>query len=1207
MKKTAKIFTILLTLCLLCGTVLSVVASATEQSTVTPYESLSVSGSDKNVNWDFNDGETVGNWTLGSAAVDSSKRQFGSVGDNKYFILSSNISTSNAYVALDVGTDISGAQYVTVDYDLATDKYVYVYDSDKNGTYDKASWEALDDYVAIPVYALNTSAQAQLSDRTSINTGTQYRVFDFYAALDNNGEAKFTTQRIGWEPDTGRHFLYSQSPSGYDTRTKVYLPNEINEFTHITKVYEIVSGDNGYNVTEYTYVNGVCYWSYSTSFTSIESLKTGKLNFKLRNSTSRFISLAIDNVAVNVYNTNIYDEGNTFETPIYNNSSVLYNEKYNFSANESFVIKDKDGNVKLSTDVAPAVIANIADYVATGDTIITAQSIFDFTPSEDVESFEIVFLDDELEFTLSAEESDSYKIQETPSGYQVTKRYIQIGENGTKLYNTKDIKAALASLKNNDTIYTTRSIIDFTPPEDVESFEIIFLDDGLEFTLSAEGEKSYIIKESLLGYKVTRLGNDASDKFTTVQWLDESGNVLLQETLPAGVVPSYSPITINTFDFENKTITKYDVGAWMWDIDGDGNELINREPMEIGALSSDEIDLIGQYCNGVVKIYPVDVTEKEIVEMAYVIKSGDRVLLDTAKTYLAYENSSTLSAEISAAPDGATVILYENAVIANTVSVAKNKNITIDLNGKSVTVDASVAFDISSSSAINLYSSVADARFIAPKLIDTENASGELVIGANCYFAENLSNYKTSVKLADNVIAAIAGTDVVGEVATVTLDSASYVEEDFALVVWKDALGNEFAKEYYHNSYTFVFHPTKSEMNDAVRFPKAEEGDNGWFDIGYTCWKSDTEGVELQSLVMGETNVFVPDVGPVAYLDLVVNASIRYTDVSLNICIPVPAIDSAVYFDDSTGVYSLGENNVREYVTLNEITIEGKQYYLINLPISIDSFDAPTVFVEYGAYGFGEEPIMFEKEISFSFMTYAESIAEVYACGSDDAKVVFDLVLYKYEAYLNAVGENADEKLVERVENFLDGHADNGCACTTDLEAVEFTESELLATLIGNEALADKILYAGFELDTARPYLYFYLAEGVDVKSFAVTHFGLEHQIGGWQYINHKITTDLLYAGTAEYNGEVCNVYRYDDLMLCNVAAIMNLKLEIVKTPQSQDVSELTEILTGEFSLAAYISSLAETEIETARLAKSLYVASKSAYEYRIIREDEIE
>ena len=1124
MKKIAKIFTTLLTLCLLCGVILSVVASAANDDVAPP---LNITGHSNNMNWNH-ENDVAATWTNLTA---KNGRDFGikeASNGNHYFYAtvlegstSNNSSSNQITINKALAADVT---FVTLDMDFGTDRYIY--DSDGDGKFDTYADQPVEGYECIPAYGYN-QANYLTSDSESVKNSRNQSFWFRTRFRGGTTTVDFPYTYIGFDTDTHRYYLHS---SAVDTVTRAYLSNEVGVFDHVTKVYKIeaVEGNSSaHNVTEYVYVNGELFWANEKQISGdlkVYYFQTQTYGTKWAADKGLLYAYAFDNIALN-----IYDGG------------------YEFAAENG-----------LDEFDLTQPIYNCADVVYTPD-------------------------------------------------YPNLTPYVHIGESGAKLYDTVEVNKALASIKDGDTVYTTRHILDFTPPEDVERFELVFPAGSVtKFTLSSEASKKYKVEESIFGYEVIKLGLDANDKMTTIQWLDADNNLLMQENLPVGVTPAYSPVTINTFDLENKTITKFSVEAWMWDIDGEGNELLNRDPMAIRALTGEEIDLANQYCNGVIKIYPVGVTEKETVDMAYIILNGDSVVLDTAKSYLAYEDSSTLAAQLSAAPNGALAILYKDASVANTVSVSANKNISIDLNGNTVTVSAAKAFNIAASSSVNLYTSVPNAAFIAPALFDSETAPGELVIGANCYFAEKLSDYK-AVKLADNVIAAIAGTDVHGEIATVTLNLQDYVAEDFALVVWKDVLGNDFAQEYYHKSYTFVSHPTREDMNDIQKFPKAAEGDSGWFDIGYTDWKSATEGVDSQTLVMGETNVFVPKFGPVPYFDIKVNASIRYTDVSINICLPVPAAEGKVVFDADTGVYMIGEDDAREYVALSEITIDGEQYYVINLPISLDSFDTPTVFVEFGVLGFADEPVMLEKEISFNFMTYAESIAEVYACGSDDAKVVFDLVLYKYEAYLNAVGEDADAELVERVESFLEGHGDSGCACITDLDAVEFSEDELLATLLGDEALAEKILYAGFEVDTDRPYLYFYLPEDVEVKSFTVTHFGLEHMLGGWEYINNKVTADLTYAGTAEYNGQTCNVYQYADMMLCNAASIMNIKLDVIAIPASDDIFEVVEVYEGQFSLAAYINGLSESDAEIAPLAKALYVASKSAYEYRIVREDEVE
>lgn len=216
--------------------------------------------------------------------------------------------------------------------------------------------------------------------------------------------------------------------------------------------------------------------------------------------------------------------------------------------------------------------------------------------------------------------------------------------------------------------------------------------------------------------------------------------------------------------------------------------------------------------------------------------------------------------------------------------------------------------------------------------------------------------------------------------------------------------------------------------------------------------------------------------------------------------------------------------------------------------------------------------------------------AELYACGSDDSRLIFDLVQYKYNAYLASAGENTDDKTVKRVGDFLLSHGD-GCTCRTDLSELEFTDAELDASLNG-------IVNAEVDLEGGKPAIYFYVDSALNVQSFDIMHKGLPHQAGTWDYINYKMNVSPVYVDTVEIDGISYAKYEYTDILLCNAASIMNITLKVETL--GEDGTPVNETLTGSWSLASYIENTDDSDF-----AKALYAASVSALEYRFVRAGE--
>lgn len=490
-------------------------------------------------------------------------------------------------------------------------------------------------------------------------------------------------------------------------------------------------------------------------------------------------------------------------------------------------------------------------------------------------------------------------------------------------------------------------------------------------------------------------------------------------------------------------------------------------------------------------------------------------------------------------------------------------------------------------------------------LCESEEAHGNVVFGRGNEFVGNTNDIRDIdanglCTLEDGVCYAVKGQDLM------TFDPETDNEDgDITSAVWKDANGNVFKKEYYHKDYTVINHPTKADMSDKIKFPIATSLNNGWYSVGYTSWKSATEGTTLDTLQMDKENVFVPVAeGYVTDIDLKANASLKYTDIGLNLYLPIPSEESGVTFNPANNVAVFDSDNNPLTFTIKQDLPGAVGYYAIEIPYALTSFDTYHAVITFTVTK-GEETLDLSQEITLDFMTYAETVASVYACGTEESTLIFDLVRYKYEAYKYSTSyELRDAAIAERVDDFFHSHSKKGCACITDLDELKFTAEEKAATLEGNDALDGKILKVGFELKYERPTVYFILASDLDVESLTVTLKGLEHLKGTWDYINYKYTCDMQLVGNVTYDGVTCVKYTYSDLLLCNAAAVLNIKLT-VKVPATETEAETVEVLEGKFSLATYCEELVSENSDAATLAKAFYAASKSALEYRYIREGE--
>ena len=162
MRKSSKILTVLLTLILLVGVVLSVVASAESES----RETLNITKSSKNLYTDFESKQTNGNHYIrffvgeySSSTSNSFQVEYPTVSGNTYARYSSKgnntlASATVAAVALimpdyknasylvgnETGSNNMGAyDYAVLDFEMASDKYTFTFTADVKTSYTKGN------------------------------------------------------------------------------------------------------------------------------------------------------------------------------------------------------------------------------------------------------------------------------------------------------------------------------------------------------------------------------------------------------------------------------------------------------------------------------------------------------------------------------------------------------------------------------------------------------------------------------------------------------------------------------------------------------------------------------------------------------------------------------------------------------------------------------------------------------------------------------------------------------------------------------------------------------------------------------------------------------------------------------------------------------------------------------------------------------------
>ncbi len=417
MRKSAKIFAVLLTLCLLCGVVVSVVASAAEPVYSTAGEPvLDVTGADLNyaTNWNggtagkvnptatswSNDAQHYGvQWYSGGnyayvahnpdtvraddfvqGTKDGQPLLYGANGkvQSDAVTLQTYYAVGNTSVTYDDRT-VANYKYVTVDFDFGTDAYTYPYTSGETTVWTK-------DINDVPVdqkEAAEANKQLALVEGYSMHICGRRSYYNGAAATETTtGESNigmntifFTQKEDGW-------YVYEKA----NPNNAVKLVNKVGEFDHFTYVIEIVPSDvpgnggtvAGYYVYSHLYINGKYFYTAGVHPAQTWNLQRLYTIIPADVKHTEKYSIAYDNFAVNYYspeflaaNTNSIGAmmaGDYENASIYNYDNVVYSADYVAPNADSYV---KINGVTYKGNLNAAVEANVTN----GSVIETNASI----------------------------------------------------------------------------------------------------------------------------------------------------------------------------------------------------------------------------------------------------------------------------------------------------------------------------------------------------------------------------------------------------------------------------------------------------------------------------------------------------------------------------------------------------------------------------------------------------------------------------------------------------------------------------------------------------------------------------------------------------------------------------------------------------------------------------------------------------------------
>ncbi len=1284
MKKTSRIIAIMLTLCVLCSTIAIVAASkapselndmleSTQTAYVNDFESLTP-------------GDTYGGFGSGSGqAQHYSQMVVGGQGDNEYIAMRYTAGKFDGanyrrdfYIANTAKSFLSNYSYFTLDYDISADKYQVPVGYKVISTAVNYATAKIDvQYITVDtldkaeieetLLAANNSSKMALAidlaqyysklgltpDPANVTEWAEKYVADNYSAYDV--DEAIASARLSYPEN------YTVAPDFRAASGKLYMPSASINYNDESGWYLKFNGlDKQYVLPTDTLV-----WSHITYAVKID-------NAKIENSRIR-----------------IYFDGE-------------------FVLERQFADPGTTGAFAQSITTYVYIAQTQNPYSVAFDNIMLRAYLQNTYSSSTWYGIDDLFTDKNKETSIARCDDVIYNTDfVSPNG-----KYVSVDAGATKCYIPGYVQDYVNnSMANGALIETAFDILDFTPPSETDTFDVSCIN-GAKFTLSEEAKNNYVIIVTPTGYRVSKVNEDEK---ITLHWYDaaKDGKIIKESYLAVGSLPSFGSDTIKAVDFETGKLTEYNVSGWYWDIDGEGNDFINFEPAPINALTQNEFNVVKQELDGVIAIYPAEVELKGEENLKYVIETID-TLGNPVPFFQNDDYSSALTNVIPKnvtenLPKSATLHLYDS-VTANTFLLKKGYELTVLLNGNSITAVEDVLFELDNGAALEIATTGDLSEIYAKTVINASKAifnNTNIKIGTpealltvlsdvfvninsvdKSYTDDGLTNNLTitatralgainlsapelvftatnstfvtevgtllnidalataSISISDSelyssaliadggsdavtlaientsvlgdvpdtlcanvllgkgvkfssdvrksinpiytsgVVAVVTNTEIIGEnissftACLTTFLASELAKEDIATAIWKDALdATVYTELYYKDAVAVVAHPT--DFSDPARFPIATDLDNGWYNLAYNGWAPASEGTELNLLVLGEENIFTPTASlPTDAVTLMANVNLRYTEPTMTLYFKLPEseVKNVSFF--------IGQTEV-EFAPLYNHDVVGDALAL-EVPIALASFDAVVLTVNFTVNG-----TSLTDDITVDILTYAEIVAEVYACGTEDTSLVFDLIRYKYEAYLLANEDNTSSAITNRVNALLSSHGQN-CKCYESFANIEYANDELLATLVGNEALADKILAAGFDLDANRPALYFYVPASLDVKSLNVKFVGLEHKVSGWDYVNYKITETLTNEGTVVYNDVLCNVYKYNDMLLCNATSIFNITLETD-----------SGVFTGKFSLASYCEELKLANSELTNLAKAFYLASGSAFDYRAVGADE--
>ena len=564
--------------------------------------------------------------------------------------------------------------------------------------------------------------------------------------------------------------------------------------------------------------------------------------------------------------------------------------------------------------------------------------------------------------------------------------------------------------------------------------------------------------------------------------------------------------------------------------------------INIGSYSSDGEEISGDN---------LTISAKEIVKPDEV----NNIVTNALKIYVNVDGGKYLAAETAFVCPTDLVYTITDAMVYSwgTAFSSDSKNVGIRVN-----VDNSI---IASSKFISGWATKGSNAIIENSMISGFESTANVSLGAyNKVDFKNESSIKadgSNLVIAKDVLFAMANNDAVTETVNFSNDIFSNLEASFEFnvltflegtteEVFKDAVTVTWLDPAGAVHKTGMWYPGSVAKKIAVSFGIVELN-NGWYNTKYNDWKNVTEGAidSADFTVSADAdNKFAPVANDyVNALD--VSISLQVSEVfGYNVYLPTPV--EGVTFD---GFY-VGSSKLTNGV-FTDVTV-GDDEGCIRLAGAIDvtKLSSDEITIKYSVNG-----TSLTKKVKIDVINYVENVADAYECGSDECKVVFAMMNYKLEAYIEATGNDNDTATLA-IRDFLLWHSSN-CDCLD----VDFTEATSNADYASIEEFAE--FDYSMLLDSSNSY----------ASSFAFT-IQLKKD-SGVSAVSGKIGDTELDFEKAEFDGYV----EYRALVdLADLNKLINLTLTSADgdLAASYDLAKHIELYDLDIHKALYVISAAQ-------------------------------